>query len=288
MSTAESMPLGRRLRRSLVRIVGVVAAFVVGLWITACAAQDTMIFPGHKFPPPAPGPPVAEPITHWLDLDDGQRVESWLYLPKGATAAQPAPVVIFFHGNGEVIDLQHAILDGYLRRGVAVFLPEYRGYGRSGGKPGQKAIGDDMRIFLDWLIAQPGVDHARVIYHGRSLGGGVACDLARDRTPAAMVLESTFTSINAMAARMLVPSFFVRHPFRNDRVIADADYPLLIMHGTRDTSIPVAHARRNRDLATRSPRLLYAEFDCNHNDVPTADDHARYWQLIDDLIASIR
>jgi fermentation-respiration switch protein FrsA (DUF1100 family) len=292
MTVASDITGVRRLRRSAARVAGVVGLFFLCYWAAACAMQDTMVFPGHRFPPPATGQPKllgagVEPVTHWLEPADGVRVESWLYLPPGATAAQPAPVVLFFHGNGELIDHQFAIIEGYLRLGVGVFLPEWRGYGRSGGAPSQRAIGEDMRAFHAWLVAQPGVDPRRLIYHGRSLGGGVACDLASTHPPAAMVLESSFTSVTALAARMLLPPFLARHPFRNDRVIAQADWPLLIMHGTRDGSIPVSHARLNRAAATRSPKVLYYEFDCDHNELPPSAEQARYWSLVTELVGEL-
>lgn len=280
-----------RLRRVAVR-VGLWAGMIYVAWcVAACAMVDTAIFPGAKFRPPAPGPPTvpgAVLTTHWLEPEPGVRVEAWLYLPAGATAASPMTTVVFAHGNGETIDLHGELVRGYVSRGVGVFMPEWRGYGRSTGEPSQAGIASDMRALRAWLIAQPGVDARRLVYHGRSLGGGVACELARTDPPAAMVLESTFTSVTALTGRMLVPPVLVRHPFRNREVLAEATWPLLLMHGTRDQAIPVTHARANRAAAVRSPKVLYQEFDSNHNDLPPPSERARYWALIDELIATVR
>lgn len=289
MTDAPSQSAGRRLMRSLARIAAGMGLVLTVWWAAACAIIDTAVFPGHRFPPPANGPPLPPTTTYWLDADEGVRVEAWLYLPPHASAGHPVPVVLFFHGNGETIDQQRMIIEGYLQRGVGVFLPEWRGYGRSGGSPSQAAIGQDMRRFRDWLIEQPGVDPRKLIYHGRSLGGGVACDLASRHAPAAMVLESTFTSVTAMAGRLLVPPFLVRHPFRNIETIRRADWPILIMHGGRDTTVPLTHARRNRDAATNSPLVLYHEFDSSHNDLAwSPQDRAEYWRLVEELLAAVR
>ena len=92
---------------------------------------------------------------------------------------------------------------------VRVLLPEYRGYGRSAGSPSQRAITEDLIAFYDLLARRPEVDAQRVVFHGRSLGGGAVCDLARHRKPAAVILMSTFTSMKRMAPRYLVPGFMV-------------------------------------------------------------------------------
>lgn len=108
----------------------------------------------------------------------------------------------------------------------------------------------DAVRFRDWLTAQPEVD-GRIIYHGLSLSGGVAAALATERPPAPLILECTFTSMEAMAHRHLLPGFLCRHPFRTDRVIAQLNCPILIMHGRRDNTIPVTHGHRLHDLAPR-------------------------------------
>jgi len=110
------------------------------------------------------------------------------------------------------------------------------------------------------------VDPARVVYHGRSLGGGVAAGLAAVQPPAALVLECTFTSLASFAPRFLAPPFLIRHPFRVDRALRGFTRPTLILHGTDDEIIPVSHGRRLHALL---PGSAYAEMPARHNDFPT-------------------
>jgi hypothetical protein len=123
-----------------------------------------------------------------------------------------------------------------------------------------------MAQAYDWALTRPGVDPARVVGWGRSLGGGAITALARERTLAAIVLESTFTSVRRMAQSIGVPAFLVRDPLDNLAVIESFPGPVLIVHGERDDMIPVAHARELA-AAARSARLVVVT-GCGHNDCP--------------------
>src|SRR5690606_34255575 len=103
------------------------------------------------------------------------RVEAWLLPGDGVSAERPGPAVVFAHGNAELIDHWPGALARYRRLGVSVVLPEYRGYGRSAGRPSESAIRDDLRALHARLSSHPMVDVTRLVYHGRSLGGGAVC-----------------------------------------------------------------------------------------------------------------
>ena len=97
-------------------------------------------------------------IERWrLDTDEGVVEALYLRAPN-ASAEQPAPAVIFAHGNGEVIEQWPRPLEGYRQRGFSVLIPEYRGYGGSAGKPREDAIVADFVAFRDRLAARPEVD----------------------------------------------------------------------------------------------------------------------------------
>src|SRR5690606_14293850 len=100
----------------------------------------------------------------------------------------------------------------------------------------------DFIAFRDLLDARPEVDPSRVVYHGRSLGGAVVLQVALERPARAIIAESTFTSVVAMARRYAAPGFIVRHPFRSDRAVRELRAPLLLMHGDRDTIVPPGHS----------------------------------------------
>jgi uncharacterized protein len=162
----------------------------------------------------------------------------------------------------------------YLGMGVSLFLPEYRGYGRSAGEPSQQALVADLRGWLQRLAQRPEIDTTRLIYHGRSIGGGVACALASLHPPQAMILQSTFTCIADVARRFGVPRALITEPFDNLTVIREARFPCLIMHGTRDRLIPFTHAER---LCAACSQAEVSAYDADHN---SPLDPLRYWREI--------
>lgn len=267
-------------RRVIPVLVGLVCAYV--LW---CAmmyfSQDRLLFPRHFAGPATQGLPSDPAIEQlWIEPEPGVRVEAWL-VPAVGASDEPRPLVVFFHGNGELIEHALGVAGVYRRLGANVLLPEYRGYGRSGGHPSEQAIAEDAKRFLEMAIARGGVDPRRIIYHGRSLGGGVACALAARRLPAAMVLESTFVSVASIARKYLVPLFLLKNPFHNDRVLRTFDGPVLIMHGRQDGIVPVSNGRRLHAMARNS---AYVEIDAGHNNFPP--DWNWYERTIDEFLGA--
>jgi hypothetical protein len=241
--------------------------------------QRQILFPRHLLQPmPGAGKDVPGLEKIWIDSPQG-RVEGWLLPGSGVSAQKPGPVVIFAHGNGELIDDWPQEMDGYRGIGVSVFLPEYRGYGRSAGAPSQESIGEDFLRFYDIVAARFDVDRDRMVFHGRSLGGGAVCDLASKRKPCALILQSTFTSVKDMARRFMMPGPLVSDPFDNNSVVRSLDLPILIIHGRNDDLIPFEHAERNRDAA-KNVKLI--QYDCGHNDCPP--DWTVYWRDLHDFL----
>ena len=264
------------------RIMAYLLIFILAyvLWcVLLYSWQDRLVWPAELSQAQSARPKNAEAIS--LPLPGGGAVEAWFFAAKPDESGKPAPAVMYFHGNAELIDQQDRIVEGYSKLGLSVFLPEYRGYGRSAGKPSEKEIGEDMIRFYDRLIRRPDVDPSRIVFHGRSVGGGVAADLATRRTPAALILESTFSSIAAMALKFGAPPFLLKHPFRTDRVVEGLDVPILIFHGTRDTVVPVSHGRRLHKLARGS---TYVEYNSDHNDFPGEGNDEAYWREIQSFL----
>ncbi len=210
--------------------------------------------------------------THTIDTPAG--TTNYLYIP--ADRDEAGPLVVFAHGNAEIIDIWPPLLEPYLRMGVSVLIVEYRGYGQADGAPSQRAITADFAAALDEVIQRPEVDPNRLIYHGRSIGGGVACRLARQRKPAAIILQSTFTDTGAVAMRYGYLPWLMRDRFNNAAVLRRYDGPVLLLHGNRDGIITFGHSEKLHQLAPHS-RLI--EFDnVGHNDLPIESDE--FWQTI--------
>lgn len=237
--------------------------------------QRQMIFP-RGLMGDMPGVALQDPAKEkiWLAVD-GSRIESWFLPPAGRVAGRRAPVLIFAHGNAELIDHCISELTPLTRLGLGVLLVEYPGYGRSGGSPSQKSITAAFVSAYDMLVGRPDVDPRKIVLYGRSLGGGAVCALATQRPAAALILVSSFTSVRAMATRYLVPGFLVRDPFDNLAVVKDYRGPVLVMHGRYDEVIPFRHGLALHRSA-RNARLL--AYDCGHNDCPP--DLGLFWQEV--------
>ncbi len=227
------------------------------------------------FPAPGPRGPVPDLAARgaervWLELGD-VRSEAW-FLPARAAASPSGALIVYAHGNGELIDDWVDAFETPRAWGVSALLVEYPGYGRSSGTPSEASLAAVMAAAFDWGLTRPGVDPARVIGWGRSLGGGAVCTLARERPVAALVLESTFTSVRSMARELGLPGFLVRDPLDSLAVLASFPGPVLIVHGELDDLIPVAHAHA-LDRGTRDATLI-VEPGCGHNDCP------RPWEAV--------
>lgn len=243
-------------------IVGAVALAV--LWLVAVLGlQRGAMYPAPPVPAGSAPPPDAEVLRVGPDAD----VEAWLLPPLTPPDGRPAPALLFTHGNGELIDFWPPAFEEPRRQGLAILLVEYPGYGRSGGRPTEESIVAAVVAAHDALASRPGIDADRIVAHGRSLGGGAACALAARRPLAALILESTFTDVAALARPFGVPRALVRDPFDNLAVVREYRGPVLIVHGDRDRIVPPSHARRLHEAAADSELVLLPH---GHNDMPRA------------------
>lgn len=240
--------------------VKVLGLGLLGYAIVVFALQRSIVFPGAALASARPTAVAPAGVTQvWLEPSSG-RVEAWFFR---AVGDGPAPTVVFAHGNGELIEDWQQEMEALRSEGVNALLVEFPGYGFSQGKPSRTAIRETFGKAFDWLTESAGVDASRIVSYGRSIGGGAASDLATDRPVAALVLQSTFTSMGAMARQMLLPGFLVRDRFDNRRVVASFAGPVLLIHGTSDDVIPYAHAQ---GLASARVGLAVTDIDCAHND----------------------
>jgi uncharacterized protein len=252
-----------------------VCTILLGVWGLHALARS-MLFPRHLIE--VPGVELDAPglERQWIESEQGP-VELWVLPGDGVDAEHPGPAVVFAHGNGELVDFWPTLLEPWRRLGVTVVLPEYRGYGRSAGEPSEKAIRDDLRAALERLAADPRIDAERIVYHGRSLGGGALGTLLPTHPPRALVLESTFTSVPDVAR--WAPRFLVPDHFDTLRSLKHYEGPVLVIHGTRDEVVPVEHARR---LAAARPNAELVLYEAGHNDMPPPGSD--YWARIEAFV----
>lgn len=199
-----------------------------------------------------------------IETEDGERLHGWW------VAAPPpsAGAVLLCHGNaGNVGDrVLHAEL--LSAAGFDVLLFDYRGYGRSSGRPSEEGTYRDARAARLALLRQPEADRARVFYLGESLGGAVALALALESPPRGLILQSTFTSVREMSRlhHPFIPPALVPDAYPSRRRIAELRAPLLVLHGECDDIIPLSHGQALFDAAPE-PKRMRVFPGVGHNDL---------------------
>ena len=229
--------------------------------------------------------------TWWLPVpatgqepgSKGARAEAWWLPAERSSPSAPAPVVMYFHGNAELIDDQRQTAALWHSLGVSVLLCEHVGYGRSGGVPRLETDIALAAAWFDHLVARTDVRKDLVLSHGFSLGGAFAAQLAKRRPVAGLILESTFSSLPSMARGMGVWIYFPRERLDTAGVLLGlrTDIPVLLTHGRLDDVIPVSEGRR---LAETRPGARYIEGDFPH--VPWAQNEPDHALLRDLLVAA--
>ncbi len=199
-----------------------------------------------------------------LDTDDRERLHGWWIGARGESLGH----LLLCHGNaGNIGDrVLHAEL--LTAGGFDVLLFDYRGYGRSSGRPSEEGTYRDARAALAWLLDQPEVDLSRLFYLGESLGGAVALDLALERPPAGLVLLSAFTGVREMSRLHypFVPAVLVPDVYPTLRRIRRLRAPLFVLHGDHDEIVPLSQGRTLFEVAP-GPKRMHVFPGLGHNDL---------------------
>lgn len=197
-----------------------------------------------------------------LTTEDGINLHSW-YIP----AEENAPVILFFHGNAGNVSHRLDSIRLFNQLGYAVFIFDYRGFGKSSGKPSEKGTYLDAQAALQYLTQQRQLPLEKIVYFGRSLGAAVASYLAVTHPPKALVLESTFTSAPDMAAK-LFPIFpmrwLTRFSYSNIKHIKNIHCPVLIVHSPDDEIIPYDMGKKLFEAANE-PKV-FLQIHGGHNE----------------------
>jgi len=240
--------------------------------------QRRVLFPRHliEHPSNTENIPCLEKI--WVATSFG-KIETWFLPQTDGRVTEPAPAVIFAHGNGELIDFWPHELKKLNRLGIGVLLVEYPGYGRSKGSPSQKNITEAFTGAYDELVTREDVDSSKIVLLGRSVGGGAVCRLAAHRPSAALILMSSFISVRSFASKYLVPDFLVRDPFDNLAMVRAYQGPVLVVHGRYDEVIPFSHGKTLYKAAKQGKIITY---ESAHNDCPPNWD--TFWRDIETFL----
>jgi hypothetical protein len=243
--------------------------------------ERSLIFIPSRYPAGNWQPPGLKFEDAWFNAADGARLHGW-YVPH----EQPRAVILFCHGNaGNVAlwaDVPRLLHD---RLGASVLLFDYRGFGRSEGKPSEAGVLADARAARHWLAGRAGIAENQIVLMGRSLGGAVAVDLAAADGARGLVLESTFTSLPDVAKTMypLLPVRALMQTQLNSAAkIAAYHGPLLQSHGTADRLIPYPIGCRLFDAANQPKRFIPIPGG-DHNDPQTGEYYEALASFLDGL-----
>jgi hypothetical protein len=264
---------GRHVR---LRVVALLAAgLYLGVVAVFMALENALIYhpagPDDWYPPP-PGVRDVE-----FTSAAGDRIHGWWL------AGEPnGGAVLYSHGNAGNLSYRGEASREWVRQtGCSVLIYDYPGYGRSTGRPGEAGCYAAGRAALDWLVSANGVPAERVILFGKSLGGGVAVQLATERPHRALVLSRAFTSLPEVGAELFpwVPVRWVmRTRFDNVTKLRDCRRPVFLHHGRRDTLVAPAHAQRLLAAAPEPKELVLDDGDHNSPFAP------EFWVRLRDFL----
>jgi fermentation-respiration switch protein FrsA (DUF1100 family) len=236
-------------------LLGVLVAFGGFVALMYVAQRSLMYFPDrHRTPPAAAGLPSAEEAV--LDSEGGERVIVWHVPPRGAK-----PVVIYFHGNGGAL---HHRADRF--RALT-----------ADGSPSESGFVADGEAAYRFAVARYPAE--RVVLFGESLGTGVAVAIAAEHKIGGLILQAPFTSAVDVAALVywfLPVRFLMKDPFYSDRRIAKVTAPVLILHGARDSIVPIGLGERLYALAGEPKRFVRLR-EGSHNDL---DGHGALTEVL--------
>ncbi len=195
-----------------------------------------------------------------LTTADGLSLLSW-YLPP----REGRPVILYFHGNGGHIGYRADRVRRFAREGYGVLMLEYRGYGGNPGSPSEAGLVDDARAAFDFLQRE-GIAARRLVLYGESLGSGVAVHIAAQQQVAALVLESPFTSVAAVAQHHypFVPAaLLIWDRYDSLSRIGRVKAPILILGGGGDAVVPARFSQALFEAAPE-PKESWLAPDAGH------------------------
>ncbi len=251
LSVASPSPLGEKVPFTIMTIL----LALLGLYLLAALGmfllQGRFVFFPNSIDAGNPGQVGLEFDDVWFD--DGNRHGWWIPHPS------PRATLLFCHGNRGNITHRVASIEQFHRAGLAVFIFDYAGYGKSKGRVSERAMYRDALNAWQWLNVTQGIPENEIILFGRSLGTGVAVELATQVRSRALILESPYTSIADIAVRKhpwLPIRLLTRIHFDSMSKIASIREPKLIIHSLDDAVIPFGLGKRLYRRASEPKRFL--------------------------------
>ncbi len=224
-----------------------------GLLAALYLMQRAIMYPAPQVERTAPGSagfPQAQELT--LDTADSEKAIAW-HVP----ARAGRPVILFFHGNGEVLAWRVPRFRALVADGTGLVALSFRGYAGSSGTPSEAGLVADGEAAYQFAATLYPPD--RIVPFGYSLGSGVAVAIAARHPVGGLILEAPYTStvdVAAAAFPYLPVRWLLRDRYQSDRRIGAVRAPVLVMHGEKDRVIPIGFGERLFALANEPKRMV--------------------------------
>ena len=212
---------------------------------------------------------------HYFETSDGVRLHAWWF-----RAADPnAPVMIWFHGNAGNLTDRADMAEQLAKRGVSVFVFDYRGFGRSEGHVSESGAYKDSIAAYEYVKSKGAT---RIALYGESIGGPYAAYVAKERKGhiRAVILENTFPSLRDVGNAVYRPlplGWAAPFAMRTTAWLNEAGVPVLVMHGQRDDVIPYALGKKLYDGLKVPKEMLTSH--AGHCEIPLFEP-ARYYEAV--------
>jgi len=249
--------------RALISLLTIAASVYVLLSLVLYLLQGKMVFlsnlPGRALTA-SPGDIGLEYEDVYLTTLDDERLHGW-YVP--ATISRG--VIVFFHGNAGNISHRLDSIGIFHQLGLDTLIIDYRGYGQSTGKTTEQGTYLDAQAAWSYLVDERGIAADQIIIFGRSLGGAVGAWLGAQHTPAAVIIESSFSSGVDMARRL--------YPFLPVRLITRLRYPVAEYASHLDCPVLVVHSRDDEIIPFDMGQSIYAAVKQRKSFLELRGDH---------------
>lgn len=256
-------------KRQVLRLVFLMMGFLGGSLVVLALLENFLLYHPVRAAQEWYQPPGMKVEDVTLQTADGVAIHAWWCPCEGATGA-----LLYCHGNaGNLSYRGPAIAEFQREMKESVLIFDYPGYGRSDGEPSEAGCYAAADAAYDWLTQAQHIPADRLLLYGKSLGGGVAVELATRRAHRALILAKTFTSIPDLGQKLfpvLPVRWMVRNRFDNLSKIDQCPQPIFIAHGTTDGLIPFTHGKRLYEAAPE-PKFFLPMAGVDHNDPFSTD-----------------